>query len=238
LVQFQISASLWLLSAGWLWVAYIALEPFARRRWPGMLVGWSRLLAGNYRDPLVGRDVLAGCVLSVFSCLMGNLAVLAHNFLGNPQPRFEMASLNLFSGGHMIVAEILANIAEGIVISLAASFMVFMLRILLRKTWVAAIVSALLFSLLMASSSIITFTIVALAFGVFFYVFLRFGLLVIIVDVLFYLILTSFPITMQLTAANTWISLTGLVLLLAMTLYGFHTSLGGQPLFGRASLED
>jgi serine/threonine-protein kinase len=30
----------------------------------------------------------------------------------------------------------------------------------------------------------------------------------------------------------------GLALLLAFALYAFHTSLGGQPLFGRASLED
>jgi hypothetical protein len=31
-----------------------------RRRWPATLVSWSRLLAGRFRDPLVGRDVLAG----------------------------------------------------------------------------------------------------------------------------------------------------------------------------------
>ena len=44
------------------WVLYIAMEPYVRRRWPATLVSWSRLLAGGFRDPMVGRDVLAGCL--------------------------------------------------------------------------------------------------------------------------------------------------------------------------------
>ena len=50
-----------------LWVLYIALEPYVRRRWPATLVSWSRLLAGGFRDPLVGRDVLVGCFLAPFT---------------------------------------------------------------------------------------------------------------------------------------------------------------------------
>src|SRR4030095_14828909 len=40
------------------WVIYIALEPFLRRSWPNLLISWNRLLAGNYRDPLIGREML------------------------------------------------------------------------------------------------------------------------------------------------------------------------------------
>ncbi|HEX2122260.1 MAG TPA: hypothetical protein VHL59_11515, partial [Thermoanaerobaculia bacterium] len=42
------------------WLAYVALEPHVRRRWPRTLVSWNRLLQGRFRDPLVGRDLLAG----------------------------------------------------------------------------------------------------------------------------------------------------------------------------------
>jgi serine/threonine-protein kinase len=42
-----------LLNCGVLWVVYVALEPFVRRQWPHMLVSWTRLLAGGWRDPLV-----------------------------------------------------------------------------------------------------------------------------------------------------------------------------------------
>jgi|HubBroStandDraft_4_1064222.scaffolds.fasta_scaffold03063_7 serine/threonine protein kinase len=42
------------------WIGYMAVEPYARRVWPKLMVSWQRLLAGHFRDPLVGRDVLLG----------------------------------------------------------------------------------------------------------------------------------------------------------------------------------
>lgn len=46
-------------------LAYLALEPTIRRHRPGLLVAWHRLLAGEARDPRVGRDLLAGCLLGI-----------------------------------------------------------------------------------------------------------------------------------------------------------------------------
>lgn len=45
-----------------LWLLYMAAEPYARRRWPRMLISWTRLISGRWTDPMVGRDVLIGCV--------------------------------------------------------------------------------------------------------------------------------------------------------------------------------
>jgi serine/threonine-protein kinase len=42
------------------WCVYIALEPDVRRTWPRALIGWTRLLAGRFRDPMVGRELLFG----------------------------------------------------------------------------------------------------------------------------------------------------------------------------------
>ena len=39
-------------------VVYLALEPYVRRTWPVILITWSRLVSGQLRDPLVGRDLL------------------------------------------------------------------------------------------------------------------------------------------------------------------------------------
>ena len=49
-----------LAGAASLWFLYIALEPAVRRTWPRALVGWMRLLAGRFRDPLVARQILFG----------------------------------------------------------------------------------------------------------------------------------------------------------------------------------
>ena len=46
-----------------IWTVYLALEPYARRRWPNTLISWSSVLIGRVRDPVVGRDVLVGCLL-------------------------------------------------------------------------------------------------------------------------------------------------------------------------------
>ena len=71
--RFFTSMGLALFVAGVLYLLYLGLEPFVRRSWPTMLVGWSRMLAGRIRDPLVGRDVLVGAALGAALALM-NLA--------------------------------------------------------------------------------------------------------------------------------------------------------------------
>lgn len=47
------------------WSAYLAIEPIVRRRWPAVLIAWTRLLSGRPMDPLVGRNVLVGATLGV-----------------------------------------------------------------------------------------------------------------------------------------------------------------------------
>ena len=41
--------------AGFTWLVYIALEPYARKIWPEIMVSWNRLIRGRWRDPMVGR---------------------------------------------------------------------------------------------------------------------------------------------------------------------------------------
>ena len=72
-IEFLVLGLVW---SCFFWVLYIALEPYVRRRWPATLVSWSRLLAGGFRDPLVGRDVLAGCLLGAFSIALERLGGL------------------------------------------------------------------------------------------------------------------------------------------------------------------
>ena len=42
-----------LFSAGLLWLTYLGLEPYVRRFSPDSLIGWTRLVAGGWRDPRV-----------------------------------------------------------------------------------------------------------------------------------------------------------------------------------------
>jgi serine/threonine protein kinase len=49
---------------------YCAIEPFVRRWWSEMFISWSRLLAGDFRDPMVGRDILVGALLGLVANLL------------------------------------------------------------------------------------------------------------------------------------------------------------------------
>ena len=56
-----------------MFTAYIALEPFIRKRLPARIISWNRLMANDLRDPLIGRDVLLGLLLGLVSSLVSRL---------------------------------------------------------------------------------------------------------------------------------------------------------------------
>jgi hypothetical protein len=51
------------------WLGYLGFEPQIRRAWPGLLITSTRLLRGRWRDPLVGRALLAGVLVGLFFSL-------------------------------------------------------------------------------------------------------------------------------------------------------------------------
>src|SRR5262245_35353667 len=55
-----------------IWLFYLAVEPYVRRLWPNTLIAWSRVLEGRFRDPLVGRHILLGAIAGLA------LTVLVH----------------------------------------------------------------------------------------------------------------------------------------------------------------
>jgi hypothetical protein len=251
--QFVCSFAIWLWMAAWFWLMYIALEPFMRRHSPDLLIGWSRLLAGNFRDPLVGRDLLAGCVAGVFLTLLSYLRYPLFQLIGAPQIRPSSSflallegigsgwgALYLFSGNSSIVSWILQLTLGCIIIGFALSFVVLLLRILLKSTWAVAIVWVLIaasMNITLGKLPPISSILIVLAVGINVFVYFRFGMLAFAAIIFFFNLLLTFPITTQLSAWHSGIGLSGLILMLAFALYAFHTSLGGQPIFGRTSLD-
>jgi serine/threonine-protein kinase len=67
-------------------LAYLAVEPAVRRRWPWRLTGWARVLAGRLRDPLVGRDLLVGLLGGVAVLGLGTATRVVPALLGLPGP--------------------------------------------------------------------------------------------------------------------------------------------------------
>ncbi len=81
-------------TVGLVWIFYLALEPYVRRVWPETVISWSRLLAGRWIDPLVGRDVLIGAVVGTFITLLNTLDRVIPPWFGFPAP---MPSINIMA---------------------------------------------------------------------------------------------------------------------------------------------
>ncbi|MBZ5500239.1 MAG: hypothetical protein LAP85_27915 [Acidobacteriia bacterium] len=245
LTRLIMSAGSALFSAGALWLVYVAMEPFVRHRWPGSLVAWNRLLAGSLRDPLVGRDLLVGCIGGVAWVVLNYLMYPVATWFGAPQVQpwsgMNLGTLYLFSGVHAIVAGVSGLLIQCAIAGFLFLFLLFMLRVLLRRTWAAAIAWSVITATMWGfawKSLPIELIFFALINGVALFILKRFGLVANAAQTLFGSLLFGFPITTHLSAWYSGIGLKGLGLLLAMTLYAFHTSLGGRPLFSHAILKD
>jgi hypothetical protein len=229
------------LTSGFAWILYIALEPYVRRRWPATLVSWSRLLAGGFRDPLVGRDVLVGCLLSTVSVVLARAGWFVSLWLGSPPLQPFTGPNRQFLGARAIISDLSNNLPVAIFTGLAFLFVLFLFRVLLRREWAAAGAFVLLFTLFSAlpSESPALFAVrevIINSLTVFLLV--RFGVLAVMASFLFGVFLGNFPLTTDASAWYAGIGFAGILVMAAMAFYGFYTSLGGRPAFGGAALDD
>ena len=118
------------------WALYLALEPWVRRYWPQSLVGWTRVLQGHWADPLVGRDVLIATLTGTFLTLYltGVRYWIALTYNDVPGTSFNIMNLSGTSTSLSLIAQLVQN---GVVSILAFLMLLFVLRVLLRKSWLA-----------------------------------------------------------------------------------------------------
>jgi len=114
----------------------MALEPYLRRRWPQSLISWTRLLAGDMRDPLVAGHILVGIALgvgvdvpsAVTDWLAWERAALPH---------LDDLTIVAFRGtglaGQLFEAPIISA-----AFAMGCFFLFLLLRMILRNTWLAA----------------------------------------------------------------------------------------------------
>jgi serine/threonine-protein kinase len=224
------------------WVIYVALEPYARRQWPHALITWTRLLSGRIRDPLVGRDLLIGSLSGVVVAL---LIVLGHQL---PQwtglvPRAPLSSSVFTLAGLDRVAGILLGTQPGAMIApIGVFFLIFGLRILVRRQWIALGLAFALMSLLQGlqtqQTTVLGWVTSAAVWGLLIFVIVRLGILAAVISFVYANLLLALPLTTDLSswyANRAWF---GLAVLAAVTAYGFYLSLAGRPLLAGALLQD
>lgn len=231
-----------LFCAGALWVLYLALEPYVRKFWPATVISWSRLLAGKYFDPQVGRDVLIGVFAAVSVVLVSRLDYHIRPLLGYPALPPVVPTPEMLSGTRPLLA-IAARVAFNSAFnSLWIIFALVAVNLLVRRVWITALVMIGFLMLTglggdfsppiwlgVLTSLLILSTIV--------YVMLRFGLLT---TMTFFAVNFLLQVGVFTLDPSRWFFPTSTTLLLivaALAVYGFYASRGGEPLLGKRILD-
>jgi predicted Ser/Thr protein kinase len=238
LALFAGALSLALLLAAVVWVLYIAIEPLARRRWPHSMIGWNRLLAGGIRDALVGRDLLVGLTFGTAAAFLAKLHQLTLlRFGATPGSSTQMDSL---LGVRGTIAAFLGLIPNCVLLALIWFVLLFILRVMLRRDWLAAGAVVSIYMVLNAIGTPTTPALAALFAGVettlLVFVMLRFGLVALIASSFVFELMILFPITPDFGVWYAGASMFALLSVAAMAAFAFHSALAGRPLFGDAEL--
>jgi serine/threonine-protein kinase len=209
---------------------YLALEPHVRRRWPQTMISWTAVLTGHWRDPIVGRDVLAGAALAVGVRMINQIVNLTLPITDPP----DLGSTDMLLGIRGTVAVIFKSMPHGIRDTLTFFFVIFMLRVLLRNQWLACAGFALVFAALQAfqgshpiMDGIAAFIVFSLVAGLIF----RFGLLALAVFIFVDSVLSSAQVTANTSAWYFGNTVFLIATVLALAAWGFHTSIAGRRLW-------
>ncbi len=232
-----------LLSSTLLWLFYIAFEPYVRRFWPELLIGWTRLLSGRVRDPLVGRDVLVGVAAGTVASLLIGSRDLVPRLLALPLPTPQLPAALMLLGTRFAVAAALDVVLRAFRNALQCVCIVVFLRILVRRTWLVLLLSTIAILPIAMNGTFageqlaIELAIVVTGIALVFAVLLRFGLLSLLVMFYTFLSMDIFPLTTDLSRPYAGASLVLLLAIASLSAFGFYASRGGEPLFGRALLD-
>ena len=229
--RFGLALSTGLFVSGIIWMLYLALEPYVRRHWPHAIISWSRVTTGQARDPLVGRDVLWGVLLGTLWCVVISVGFL---LLKREGATPQLPSTSLLLGGRQALGIWLANIETCITGTLQFFFLLFLLRVVLRNKWVAA---AFFVPILAAQNTLrsdhpqIMVWIWVLVYAIAAFAVTRFGLVTLAVAIFTANIMLSVPYTLDFSKWYTPASFAVLLSFVAIAVWGFYTSLGGQKLW-------
>jgi hypothetical protein len=217
-----------------IWISYLAVEPYVRRLWPATIISWTRVLSGKLRDPRVGRDVLVGLLLGVACNAVQWSAFFVGKMMGMIPPRPEWGNagdlLPVFGA-----AEVLDNHVHSILIGMQILSLLLLLKLLLRRMWLAGSVFVLVFTIQFSVGSeypLLATPLIMVSLIVFTVATVRFGLLTVIAFLFALLAFGDLPLSTDLSSWHAGVTWAILAAIAGLSLWSFRAALGGQPAFG------
>ena len=218
------------INGGVVWVFYLALEPWVRRRWPQTMISWSRYAVKGWRDPLVGRDLLYSVAIGA---LLGVLNLIGTAVRASSKPP-DFPGLSALLGFSSMAGSILEAFGNAVVDTLLLFFLLFMLRLAMRKEWAAVAGVTAIVALIAAAEEgfrrpDLAFVIGVAGAAVITIAILRFGLIAAMFSDAIANSL-QLPHTLNLSAWYAGLTAVPLIVMGLLAYYGFRTALGGRRL--------
>jgi len=237
---FDASGSGILFTAARLYLFYLAMEPYVRRRWPETIISWTRLLGGRIRDPLVGRDILFGLAAGVATVLLGCFLESLPGWLGLAPPEPGGFEVSCFLGFRWMAGVILHAAADAPIPGMSILMLLLLLTILLRRRWAAVAVVLLLFAAVgfLAGENWATALEFVALFGILLLIVMRVGLLAAAASAFVTELLTSFPLTLDFSHWYAYGTVLAFAACAGVAGCAFFTALAGRSPFGDRLLEE
>jgi len=232
-----------LLWGGTMWMLYLAIEPWIRRNWPQAIISWSRLISGQVRDAMVGRDILFGVAFGTLWILIFEVSYIPLARLGASPPISASAYL---LGGRQALGQWLLQVPFSIFGTLEFFFLLLGLRVLveflfklvgvktLRADWIAAVLFVAIFvgmRSLQSTHLAVDIPVIFLIYSVLVLIVQRFGLVPLAVGAFTVDMFGSVPFTADFSEWYVGTTLLALLSVVALAGWGFYHSLGGETLF-------
>ncbi len=225
------------------WLFYIAVEPYARRLWPGTMISWRRLFHGRFRDPSVGRDLLMGTVFGTLHTLVFYLQRLVPSWLGavpsRPDLPLNPTKLFVLSGVDSSLSSLFAVAVNTMTTISWVITGLILLRFVFRSTKVVGTMLVALMILVWGSGFPEPSEVVIVSYALLWvFFFFRFGWIAVMVGLFWWNLNMSYPLGVD--VASSYFHPTVLVafVMLAIASYGFKVSLAGRPAFGDLLVEE
>jgi len=230
--------------SGTTWLLYLALEPWVRRRWPQTIISWSRLLSGQLRDPLVGRDILFGVMLGVTWILIFQIRYIPMMRMGAVP---GLASSEYLMGGRAALGAWLMQIPISIIGTLQFFFLLLGLKVLFgflssllglklaqSTDWLAAMAFVAIFAIprgLASTYMSVELPTQILVYAIAVLIVYRFGLIPLACAIFTINMLANVPFTGDFSAWYMPTFILALLSVVALAGWGFYHSLGGETIW-------
>jgi serine/threonine protein kinase len=203
------------------WLGYLAVEPYIRRRRRGAIESWTRFLHGRFGDAIVGRDALIGLLFGTGMTLVA----CGDRFFG-AQPL--SGTLRMLSSWRSTFSHFFYFQTRAIFYALFAAVLLVALRSFIKPKWLGSAVWLVIATFVFTQSAVTPLHVVANALiaALLLIAIARTGMLSAAMALFAYLLLLSAPVTPF--PAQWYAARGGVILILLMAIIAWATAVAAR----------